>query len=74
MKSMLSSYSNKNINTTQKNIVLLISKTKVKNVNCHIYILVTSYSSFSFLNNLCSFFFKYILSIFVVLHDQPTIK
>lgn len=56
MKSMLSSYSNKNINTTHKNIVLLISKTKVKNVNCHIYILVTSYSSFSFLNNLCSFF------------------
>lgn len=55
MKSMLSSYSNKNINTTQKNIVLLISKTKVKNVNICIYILVTLYSSFSFLNNLCSF-------------------
>lgn len=50
MKSMLSSYSNKNINTTQKNIVLLISKTKVNNI------LVTLYSSFSFLNNLCSFF------------------
>lgn len=55
MKSMLSSYSNKNINTTQKNIVLLISKTKVKNVNIRVYILVTLYSSFSFLNNLCSF-------------------
>lgn len=67
MKSMLSSYSNKNINTTQKNIVLLISKTKVNNI------LVTLYSSFSFLNNLCSFFkiyFVYFCSLAWSTHNK----